>query len=190
MDSPLIQPKSNSNSPLESPLVQPSCISNTQGPNGDFTTPAHKFPLMVVREENSSPKKGTFSLANEGASRQRAGRNFDGRVGDIVLAFDDPRYTNAPFFSEGVGGVSFASTPFCGDLVVRVSEVDEKGSDEDGEVGPCVNPLRIVMADGYEALIGEEDQLELGHEEGRKETNEEGVPWSSTSEERRILKDG
>ena len=85
-----------------------------------------------------------------------------------------------------MGGISSASTPFYGDLVVRVSEVDEKGSDEDGEVGPCVNPLRIVMADCYEALIGEEDQLELGHEEGRKETDEEGVPRSSTSEEEDI----
>ena len=112
---------------------------------------------MVVREENSSPKKGSLPLANEGASRQRAGRNSDGKAGDIVLAFDDPRYTNAPFFFEGVGGVSSASTPFYGDLVVRVSEVDEKRSGEDGEVGPCVNPLRIVMADGYKALIREED---------------------------------
>ena len=41
--------------------------------------------------------------------------------------------------------------------MVRVLEVNEKGSAKDGEVRPCVNLLRIMMTDGYEALIGEED---------------------------------
>ena len=75
--------------------------------------------------------------------------------------------------------------------MVRVLEVDEKGSAKDGEVGPCVNPLRIMMTDGYEALIGEEDQLELGHEEGKKEIGEErGFLGLRQVRRRRILKAG
>ena len=149
-------------------------------PNGSFVNSALGFPLKTPQGERQkgsySTKGSSIPLVIKETLERQLEKSWDKKVVDDV---DERRYLIDSLCSSRMGGNSSTSTSFCGDLVVRASEDVEKGCMANKDEGICLNPLRIVLADGCETHIREETRLEFAQEKGRKEIYREGFLVSS-----------